>query len=58
MWASRALSKLKTWTVLGRIDAHAAPEASEEAKKPAKAKKSKDAEAPAEQEAEPAEVEA
>ena len=55
---TRPLSKLKTWTVLGRVDAHAAPEAAEEAKKPAKAKKSKDAESPAEKEAEPAEVEA
>jgi small subunit ribosomal protein S17 len=45
---TRPLSRLKTWTVLGRIDAHAAPEKADEGKKPAKAKKSKDAEAPAE----------
>ena len=54
---TRPISKLKTWTVLGRVDAHAAPEVSE-AKKPAKAKKSKDAEAEAAAESEPAEVEA
>jgi small subunit ribosomal protein S17 len=54
---TRPISKLKTWTVLGRVDAHAAPEASE-AKKPAKAKKAKDADAEATAESEPAEVEA
>ena len=53
---TRPLSKLKTWAVLGRIDTHATPEATDEAKKPARAKKSKDAEAPAGQEAEPAEA--
>jgi len=37
------ISKLKTWTVLGRVDTHATPEKVE--KKPAKAKKD---EAPAE----------
>ena len=37
------ISKLKTWTVLGRVDTHATPEKVE--KKPAKAKKT---EAPAE----------
>jgi small subunit ribosomal protein S17 len=35
------ISKLKTWTVLGRVDSHAAPEKAD-AKKPAKAKKAKD----------------
>jgi small subunit ribosomal protein S17 len=47
------ISKLKTWTVLGRVDSHAAPEQAD-AKKPAKAKKVKDEapEAPAEAEAE------
>ena len=55
---TRPLSKLKTWTVLGRVDAHAAPEAAAEAKKPAKAKKSKDAEPAEAKETEPAEVEA
>ena len=44
---SRPISKLKTWTVLGRVDMHAAPEAAGDAKKPAKAKKAKDAEAEA-----------
>ena len=39
------ISKLKTWTVTGRVDTHATPEKVE--KKPAKAKKDKD-EAPAE----------
>jgi small subunit ribosomal protein S17 len=49
------ISKLKTWTVLGRVDAHATPEKAD-AKKPAKAKKAKD-EAPAESaEAETAEA--
>src|SRR5881394_3131754 len=54
---TRPLSKLKTWTVLGRIDAHAAPEAAVE-KKPAKARKSKDSELAEAKETEPAEVEA
>ena len=39
------ISRLKTWTVLGRVDSHATPEKA--AKKPAKAKKT---EAPAEAE--------
>ncbi|MBV9884049.1 MAG: 30S ribosomal protein S17 [Sphingomonadaceae bacterium] len=43
---TRPLSKLKTWTVLGRVDTHATPDSTAEAKKPAKAKKSADAEAP------------
>ena len=51
---TRPISKLKTWTVLGRVDTHAAPEKAEE-KKPAKAKKAK-AEAP-EAEAEAPEAE-
>jgi len=55
---TRPISKLKTWAVLGRVDTHATPEKTEEAKKPAKAKKSKDAEPEAEKEAEPAEAEA
>jgi small subunit ribosomal protein S17 len=55
---TRPLSRLKTWTVLGRIDAHAAPEAAAETKKPAKARKSKDAEPAEAKETEPAEVEA
>jgi len=45
----RPISKLKTWTVLGRVDAHATPDKAEA--KPAKAKKAKDA--PAEAEAAP-----
>ena len=36
------ISKLKTWTVLGRVDTHATPEKASEGKKPAKAKKTKD----------------
>ena len=52
---TRPISKLKTWTVLGRVDAHAAPETSE-AKKPAKVKKSKDSDAEGAKEAEPAEA--
>jgi small subunit ribosomal protein S17 len=52
---TRPISKLKTWTVLARVDAHAAPEPAE-AKKPAKAKKSKDADAEAAAETEPAEA--
>jgi small subunit ribosomal protein S17 len=47
---TRPISKLKTWTVLGRLDAHAAPEPAED-KKPARAKKAK-AEAPAAETAE------
>jgi len=47
---TRPISKLKTWTVLGRVDTHATPE--KEAKKPVKVKKAKD-EAP---EAEPVEA--
>ena len=58
---TRPISKLKTWTVLGRVDTHATPDKADE-KKPAKAKKAKaDAEAPAEAEtpeAETAEAEA
>ena len=43
---TRPISKLKTWTVLGRVDTHATPETVEEA--PAKKSKAKkaDAEAP------------
>ena len=43
---TRPISKLKTWTVLGRVDTHATPGAVEEA--PAKKSKAKkaDAEAP------------
>jgi len=37
------ISRLKTWTVLGRVDTHAAPEQAEE--KPAKKSKAKKAEA-------------
>jgi len=47
------ISKLKTWTVLGRLDAHATPDKAGGEKKPAKAGKAKD-EAP---EAETAEAE-
>ena len=47
---TRPISKLKTWTVLGRVDAHAMPEAVEE--KPAKKTRAKKADA------EPAEAEA
>ena len=42
---TKPISKLKTWTVLGRVDTHATPEKAA-AKKPAKAKKTE--EAPAE----------
>ena len=51
------ISKLKTWTVLGRVDAHATPEKAD-AKKPAKAKKADkaEAEAPETAEAETAEA--
>jgi len=38
---TRPISKLKTWTVLGRVDANAAPEKAD-AKKPARAKKKAD----------------
>jgi small subunit ribosomal protein S17 len=48
----RPISKLKTWTVLGRVDTHATPEKAE-AKKPAKAKKADKAEAEAPAEAAP-----
>jgi small subunit ribosomal protein S17 len=45
---TRPISKLKTWTVLGRVDTHATPDQAEE-KKPAKGKKAKaEADAPAE----------
>jgi len=37
---TRPISKLKSWTVLGRVDAGATPQQAE-AKKPAKAKKAK-----------------
>jgi small subunit ribosomal protein S17 len=40
---TRPISKLKTWTVLGRVDTHAAPEAADE--KPAKKTRAKKAEA-------------
>ena len=46
---TRPISKLKTWTVLGRVDTHATPEAAEE--KPAKKSKAKKADAEAEAEA-------
>ena len=39
---TKPISKLKTWTVLGRVDTHATPEKASEAKKPTKAKKAKD----------------
>ena len=52
---TRPISKLKTWRVLDRVDTHATPEKSD-AKKPAKAKKSKDADAEGSQETRPAEV--
>ena len=43
---TRPLSKLKTWAVLGRVDTHATPEATDD--KPAKKSRAKkaDAEAP------------
>ena len=40
---TRPLSKLKTWTVLGRVDTHATPETAEE--KPAKKSRAKKADA-------------
>jgi small subunit ribosomal protein S17 len=43
---TRPISKLKTWTVLGRVDTHATPETAEE--KPAKKSKAKKADAEAE----------
>ena len=56
---TRPISKLKTWTVLGRVDAHATPAKAEaEPKKPAKARKSKDADAEGSAEKQPAEIEA
>ena len=53
---TRPLSKLKTWTVLGRVDSHAAPETGGE--KPAKKSKARkaDAETEAAPEAETAEA--
>jgi small subunit ribosomal protein S17 len=52
---TRPISKLKTWTVLGRVDTHATPDAAEEA--PAKKTRAKKAEAaPAEAEAPEAET--
>ena len=52
---TRPISKLKTWTVLGRVDAHATPEAAEE--KPAKKTRAKKADAePAEAESAEAET--
>ena len=53
---TRPLSKLKTWTVLGRVDSHAAPEAADE--KPARKTRAKKAEAETEAapEAEPVEA--
>ncbi len=54
---TRPISKLKTWTVLGYVDAKAVA-AKAEAKKPAKAKKPKaEAEAPAAEAPEAAEAE-
>src|SRR4051794_23430205 len=43
---TRAISKLKTWKVLGRVDTHATPEAADE--KPAKTSRAKKADAEAE----------
>jgi small subunit ribosomal protein S17 len=43
---TRPISKLKTWTVLGRVDTHATPEAVEEV--PAKKTRAKKADAEAE----------
>jgi len=40
---TKPISKLKTWTVLGRVDSHAAPETGDE--KPAKKSRAKKAEA-------------
>ncbi|HMG48926.1 MAG TPA: 30S ribosomal protein S17 [Allosphingosinicella sp.] len=53
---TRPISKLKTWTVLGRVDSHAAPETADE--KPAKKTRAKKAEADTEAapEAEPVEA--
>ena len=55
---TKPISKLKTWTVLGRVDSHAAPEQGED--KPAKKSRAKKAEAETEAapEAEAAEAEA
>jgi small subunit ribosomal protein S17 len=55
---TKPISKLKTWTVLGRVDSHAAPETGDE--KPAKKTRAKkaDAETEAAPEAETAEAEA
>jgi small subunit ribosomal protein S17 len=54
---TKPISKLKTWTVLGRVDSHAAPETGDE--KPAKKAKAKKADAETETapEAETAEAE-
>src|ERR671917_127677 len=52
---TRPISKLKTWAVLERVDTHATPTLTE-AKKPAKPKKSKDAEAEGSAETRPAET--
>ena len=43
---TRPISKLKTWTVLGRVDTHATPEASDDT--PAKKSRAKKADAEAE----------
>ena len=53
---TRPISKLKTWTVLGRVDSHATPEKVEE--KPARKTRAKKAEAQTETapEAEPVEA--
>jgi small subunit ribosomal protein S17 len=48
---TKPISKLKTWTVLGRVDSHAAPETADE--KPAKKSRAKKADAEAETEAAP-----
>ena len=52
---TKPISKLKTWTVLGRVDTHATPDKAE-AKKPARAKKTEAAPAEAAPEAETAEA--
>ncbi len=52
---TRPISKLKTWRVLDKVDTHATPEKCD-AKKPAKAKKSKDADAEGSKETQPAET--
>jgi small subunit ribosomal protein S17 len=56
---TRPISKLKTWTVLGRVDANAKPDQAEaKPKKTAKAKKDEAPETEAAPEAETAEAEA